>query len=154
MSYTFPVDPKAVWNPIDVVALLATKMPVDDWRIVTGVAVVLAESGGNPLALGTLVWNPGNPTHLAIDLGMFQLNSYYQTVVDPFPTISKIAWADTFDPFAAFEHVWKLINHTKKGWNYDWSSWTVYNTGAYDKFVSTAYKAVNDYRATLGKGPL
>lgn len=141
-------------TPQEIIALLATKMSTDDWRIVTACAVVLAESGGDPLARGAVVWAPESPAHLSIDLGLFQLNSYWQVEVDPYPSIPKIAWADCFDPVVAFEHVWKLINHTKTGWNYDWSSWTAYRTGAYDRHVSTAYKALNEYRAQEGKGPL
>ena len=153
-QYQFPSNPQAVWTPRDITALLCTKMSPDDWRPITGTAIVLAESAGNPLAVGKLVWNPGNPTHLSIDLGLFQLNSHWQTVVDPFPSIPKITWADTFDPFKAWDHTWKLINVEKKGWNYDWSKWTVFNSGAYDKFVSPAYRAHNEYRAMLGLAPL
>ena len=154
MPYVFPADPKKVWAPVDIVALLCKKMSPLDWRPVTGCAVVLAESAGNPLALGRLVWNPEAATHLSIDLGLFQLNSHYQTVVDPYPTIPKITWAQAFDPHAAYEHVWKLITIARKGWNYDWSAWTAYNTGAYDSHVSAALRGMNEYRATLGMGPL
>lgn len=151
---SLPTDPRAVFTPTQIIELLCSKMSPDDWRPVTACAVVLAESGGNPLAVGKLIWNPGAPTHLSLDLGLFQLNSYYQTEVDPFPSIPKITWAEAFDPIAAFEHVWKLINVERKGWNYDWSKWTTYVTGTYDRYVSTAYKALNEYRATLGKAPL
>lgn len=152
---TLPTDPKAIFTPPQIIELLCTKMSPDDWRPVTACAVVLAESAGDPLAVGKLVWNPGAATHLSLDLGLFQLNSYYQTVVDPFPSIPKTTWANCFDPVTAFEHVWQLINVERKGWNYDWSKWTTYVSGAYDRYVSTAYKAINEYRDTvLGIEPL
>jgi hypothetical protein len=152
---TLPTDPKTIWTPVQIIELLCTKMSPNDWRPVTACAVVLAESAGDPLAVGKLVYKPGSPAHLSLDLGIFQLNSYYQTVVNPYPTIEPIGWADCFNPVAAYEHVWKLITIERKGWNYDWSKWTTYITGAYDNYVSTAYKAMNEYRDTvLGIEPL
>lgn len=152
-NYIFP-EGAEIWEPVDIAALLCTKMSPDDWRPVTGTAIVLAESGGNPLIIGPAIWKPGMPTHLSFDLGLFQLNSYYQTVVDPYPSIPKIPLEATFDPLAAWEHVWKLINVERKGWNYDWSDWVAYVTGAYDRHVRRALDGVNAYRAFLGMGPL
>lgn len=128
-------------------------MPISDWRIVTATAIVLAESGGNPLIVSKPNWSPGKPTHLSIDMGLYQLNSFYQVLNNPYPSIPKIPWQDVFDPFKAFEHVWKLIT-MKGGWAYDWSAWSAYTNGSYQKHVSAAYQGLTKYRAAAGYGPL
>lgn len=149
MAYTFPAG-NVVWTPRDIAALLCTKMDPADWRPVTGIAVVLAESGGDPLATGRAVWNPTAPTHLSIDLGLFQLNSYYHTVTGPYPDVPPITLAQAFDPFASWEQTWKVINKGRPDtWHYNWSPWTVYKTGIYDRFLDTARQGLLDYRLTL-----
>lgn len=141
-----------IWSARDIIGLICQPgfMSPDDWRPVTGCAVVLAESGGNPLETGPANWSPGLPTHLSIDLGGFQLNSYYHTVVDPFPDIPKITMADAFDMQKAWAQTWKVINKGRTGWNYNWTAWTSYNTGAYDKHVSTALAGMKAYRVNQG----
>ena len=156
MTYPFPTDPKAIWTPRDICALLCSDgyMSPNDWRPITACAVVLGESGGNPLALGKLVYKPESPAHLSIDLGMFQINSYWQVANDPYPTVPRISWADTFDPRAAWAHTWRVINHTRTGWHYDWSKWVAYTSGAYDRHLGAARRGLNEYRDTLGLDPL
>jgi hypothetical protein len=154
MAYTFPAG-NVVWKPVDIIALLCQSgyMSPDDWRPVTGCAVVLAESGGDPLASSRANWNPGNVTHLSIDLGIFQLNSYWHTVVDPFPDVPKIPVADCFDPQKALAQTWKVINKGKTGWNYNWTAWSAYDNGSYDKHVSTALAGMKEYRINQKLGP-
>lgn len=157
MSYTFPdqtVRPLP-WTARDITALVCqpTHMSPDDWRAVTFVAVVLAESGGDPLARGSVVWSPLSPAHLSIDLGMFQLNSYWQhTAVDPFPSIMRITVAQCFDPFASWVQSWKLLNIARKGWGYNMSHWTVFDSGDYLKYVTPALNGMREYRAAMGLG--
>jgi len=147
MAYAFPAG-NVVWNPRDVCALLCTKMPMTDHRVVTGCAVVLAESGGDPLATGRAVWSPGAPTHLSVDLGLFQLNSYYATVTGHFPDTPPISVAQCFDPIAAWEYAWKLINKNRPdSWHFNWSSWTVFKAGAYDAWLDEAMAGLAAYKA-------
>lgn len=148
MAYAFPAG-NVVWKPVDIVALLCTKMSMGDNRPAIGCAVILAESAGDPLATGRAVWNPTSPTHLSIDLGLFQLNSYYTTVTGHFPDIPPITIAATFDPFQSYEYAWKLINKNRPDtWHYNWSSWTAFKSGAYDKFLPTSIAGLEQYRAT------
>lgn len=154
--YVFPTitGPSTTWSAKDIAALVCTKMDVNDWRPVTAVSIALAESGGRPLAVSKLNWIPGAKAHLSVDLGLFQLNSYFNTVVNPYPDVPKIAWVDALDPFKNWEQTWKLINKGRTGWSYNWNGWTTFSSGVYKNFTTTALAGVNGYRATLGMGPL
>lgn len=153
MLYEFP-SPNQVFTPTDIIALLCQDgfMSPNDWRPITGAAVCLAESGGDPLETGKAVWNPGAVTHLSVDIGIWQLNDYYNTVVDPYPTVLKISRAECFDPFRATQQTWQLINMERKGWNYNWNLWTAYKNGSYDKYVSAALGGMREYRDIMGLG--
>lgn len=155
MAYTFPAG-NVIWKASDIIALMCQPnfMSPDDWRPVTGCAIVLAESGGDPLALGKVVWNPGNVNHLTIDsLGMFQLLLYFHTVTGPYPDVPPISVADCFDPFKAWVQTWKTINKGRKGWNYNWEPWSAYTEGAYDKYVPVALAGMKAYRINQGLSP-
>lgn len=154
MAYTFPAG-NVVWTARDIIGLLCQPgfMSPEDWRPVTGCAIVLAESGGDPLATGRAVWSPGSPAHLSVDLGIFQLNSYWQTTVDPYPDVPKITVADCFDPQKALAQTWKIINKGRTGWNYNWDMWTTYKSGSYDKHVSAALAGMKAYRVNQGLPP-
>lgn len=152
MAYTFPPG-NVVWKPIDIVALVCqpTYMSPDDWRAVNACAILLAESGGNPLALGHVVWAPGHPTHLSIDaLGLCQLLLYWHTVTGPYPDIPPIPVADCFDPFKAWRQTWKTINKERRGWNYNWDKWMGWTTGAYEEHIPAALVGMKAYRANQG----
>jgi hypothetical protein len=122
----------------------------NDSRLVTATAVVLAEAGGDPLATGRAVWNPGAPTHLSIDLGLFQLNSYYHTVTGPYPSVPPITVAQCFDPFASWDQAWQVLTRDRPdAFHWNWSQWTVYKTGAYDAHMKTAQAGVDLLRTWL-----
>lgn len=147
MAYTFPAG-NAIWTDVDVIALLCTKMSSADNRPATVLATVIGESGCNPLALGKVIWNPGKPTHLSFDIGLFQLNSYYHTVTGPYPDVPPITFAAALDPMLAFEQAWKVMNKNRPdAYHYNLQPWTVYNTGAYDKYLQRALTALAAYRA-------
>lgn len=161
MPYVFPAG-DVVHKPQDIIAIVCNAnavvgqpgMSPDDWRPVTACAIQLAESGGDPLAVSPrALWQPGKPTHLSLDLGPWQLNSYYNTVTGPYPDVPPISMADCFDPVKAWIQTWKIINKGRTGWNYNWSAWTTYNTGAYDKHVSTALAGMRAYRVAMGLPP-
>lgn len=152
MPYTFPAG-NVIWKPVDIIALMCQPgyMSPEDWRPVTGCAIVLAESGGDPLALGKVVWAPGTPIHLTIDsLGMFQLILYYHTVTGPYPDIPPIPVADCFDPFKAWEQTWKTINKERRGWSYNWSDWSAYTKETYKPYVPLATAGMKAYRFRQG----
>jgi hypothetical protein len=160
--WVFPLG-NVVWKPEDIIALICqpTFMSPDDWRPVTFCAITLAESGGDPLALGKVIWAPDKPTHLTIDsFGMFQLLQYYQTMVDPFPDVPKITQQAAFDPHKAWPHCWKLMNKQRPGWSYNFSWWSASKSDdptkppPYDKHLAAAYQGMRVYRETmeLGRG--
>ena len=156
MAYTFPLSEVKTWNAEQLTALLCQDgyMSPDDWRPITGVAVILAESGGQPRRCSDANWAPERPNyHLTCDLGLFQLNEYSNVAVEPYPGVGTISRKDCFDPFKAWEHTWKIINRTKKGWQYDWSLWTGYTSGAYDKYLKAAFDGMRSYRTVMGLGP-
>lgn len=156
MAYTFPAfdgDRPTPWKPVDIIALLCQpgKMSPDDWRPITFAAVTMAESGGDPLAVGKVIWAPGKETHLSVDMGMFQLNSYYTLVTGHYPgTIGPIRQAEVFDPFTAWDYVWKLLNRGRTGWQYNMTPWTAYNNGSYDRHVTACYQGMLEYRTVMG----
>jgi hypothetical protein len=147
-SYPFPAfgpeRPLVWWKAADIIALLCTKMDVNDWRPITGCAVVIGESGGNPLAIGKPVWAPSSPAHLSLDLGMFQLNSYWQTVIPPV----------AFNPWSAWEVAWKMLQVGRTGWSYNWSHWIAYTNLSYKRHLTTAYHGMQEYRQIMGLPPL
>ena len=162
MTYPFPEfdgpDRPTFWRPADIIALLCRDgfMSPDDWRPITFAAVVMAESAGSPLATGTVIWAPGKVTHLSVDLGMFQLNSYYATVSGHYPgSVGPITTAECFNPFTAWDYTWLLLNKERTGWSYNMQPWVAWKTGAYDKYVTACYRGMLEYREVmdLGKGP-
>lgn len=158
MAWTFPAG-NVVWKAEDIIALECQPgfMSPDDWRPVTFCAVTLGESGGNPLNT-SVNWSPavtGAPpvTHLSIDLGMFQLNSYWHTVVGPYPDVPPISIAQCLDPFTAWVQTWKVLNKQRTGWHYNMTPWHAFITGAYDKHISAALAGMKRYRSVSGLPP-
>jgi hypothetical protein len=151
--YPFPAG-NVVWSPTDITALLCQPgyMSPDDWRPVTACAVVLAESGGNPLAVGKPIWRPGTIAHRAVAIGMFQLLTSVNVDADPYPDVPRITVAACFDPFAAWQHTWRLLNKQRTGWGYNWSGWEAFTTGGYRRHVQVALAGMRTYRAGMGFG--
>lgn len=145
MTYPFP-EGNVGWQPKDIIALLCTKMSPDDWRPITGAAVLWCESWGSPRAIGKVIWKPGQPDHLSIDLGLFQLNSYWWPG-RPRPEVC-------FDPFKAYELVWPVLTRNKT-WSYDWTPWICYTGGYYKSHLNFARQGMIQYREIMGlpKGP-
>ena len=154
MAYEFPSPETRIWIPEQVIALLCQPgfMSPDDWRPITGAAVVFSESGGMPLRCSDANWSPLTNYHLTLDLGMFQLNEYSNVDNEPYPGLGKISRKECFDPFLSWNHVWKIINRTKTGWQYDWKLWTGYTSGAYDKHIRACLEGMRSYRTVMGLG--
>lgn len=151
--YQWP-DANAAWSVRDVVALLCTKMDPNDLRPVTVAAVVLAESGGKPLAVSAVRWNPTSPTHLSLDVGLFQLNTHWHTVTGPYPDVPPITVAQCLNPFTAWEQTWKVLNKARPDtWHYNLTPWSVYKSGAYERHWDAAWQGLKEYRAWLATNP-
>lgn len=147
MTYPFPPG-NAIWQPVDIVALLCQPgyMSPDDWRPVTGCAVVLAESGGNPMSTPGIIWKPGHDDHLSLDIGMFRLNTWWNR--------DDIGISGSLDPLNAMNAVWNIINEGRIWWAYNWGDWHGFTSGAYVKHLPAARDGLDRYRATLGLGAL
>jgi hypothetical protein len=154
MGYQFP-DGNTIWSPESIIALLCLPgyMSPDDWRPITGCAVVIGESGGNPLARGRVIWRPGTTVHRSMAFGLFQLLSHYHVNNRPFPDIPAITVADCFDPFKAWDHTWRVLKKQTQGWAYNWNGWDAYTNGSYKDHISASVYGMKDYRKTMGLGP-
>lgn len=147
-NYPWPAG-NIKWGPRDLAALMHQRIGLDS-RLDTAVAVVLAESGGDPLETGRAVWAPGQVTHLSVDLGMFQLNSYYHTVTGPYPTVPPITVAACFDPKLAWNQAWEVLQRDRPdNFHWNWKPWTVYTSGAYDAHLASARGGVTSLRTWL-----
>jgi hypothetical protein len=92
------------------------------------VAVALAESGGNTTARN-VVNNPGSVAHQSIDRGLWQINSYWHREVSNF---------DADEPYKATGHAFRI-----SGLGLDFSPWSVFTSGSYQRHLVTAAGAVN-----------
>jgi hypothetical protein len=132
-----PVPPQP---PPDYSAIANAQYPAKDVRAIgvaalvlklgfkqpdVAVAVCLAESSGNPQAIGT---NIGS-----VDLGLWQINSKWH------PEVSEAA---AFNPLASTMHAFKI----SKGGT-DYGAWSAYKQGTYRQYLSLAQIAL----AQLGR---
>ena len=83
----------------------------------TAVAIAMAESGGNPSAQ-----NCSNANNTC-DRGLLQINNYWH------PEVSDQC---AYNPLCAFQSAYTISNGGT-----DFTPWTTYNNGAYQKFLST-----------------
>lgn len=131
----YPTNPRAVWTPEDVAALVLTRAD-HDWRAITAVAVILAESGGNPHATRVVIHDdPTHVAHLTIDRGLMQFNSYWWGHVP-----NRLA----YDPVTAWGVAFNYVARDGRGsWRHDWEQWNAYTNGSHRDHIVTAYRAVN-----------
>jgi hypothetical protein len=87
--------------------------------LITGIAVVLAESGGNTNAINTT----GN-TPPSTDAGLWQINLFHH------PDVTKI---QALDPVFATNYAYTL---SKQGT--DFTPWSAFNAGTYKQFMNRA----------------
>ncbi len=152
MEYPFPAGNEQ-WSPRDIVAAFCRPGMADplDYQVAEIVAVMLAESGGNPLAVGTPIWNPGADTHRSVDLGLCQLNSYYHTTVgvEAFPGMPALTIAQAFDPLDNVQRAWEVIARTSDGFEPNLSWWTAWKNGRHIPHFDNAYAGLVAYREWL-----
>lgn len=135
------------WSPEEIAAEVAKKF--NDWRGITIVSVIMAESGGfewiRPMVLKD---DPGHPAHLSIDRGICQFNSYWwaATAPDKVAFTAPLAIALMCDTVAS-DNSWGL-DRSKLDW------WTGYKSMAHLKFVGEARKGMNVVRQDQGLDPL
>lgn len=93
--------------------------------LVTAIAVALAESGGNPSAVGNNRNGAGRVT--SVDRGLWQINSVFH---------AEITNACAFDPKCAAQAAFRI---SARGSN--WTPWATFNSGAYRQFLARANTA-------------
>ena len=98
----------------------------------TWVAVVLAESGGDPVAYNLVDHDPNGVAYLSTDNGLFQINSYWHGRLLPVHHANQ--------PAMAWPYAWRIAtgNGTHPA---DWSPWTAYKNGAYREYLDRGYAA-------------
>jgi Lysozyme like domain len=96
---------------------LARRAGFPEDQIATAVAVAMAESGGNPDAVGDLSITPGG------SIGLWQIN------LQAHPDLAaKFDLKDPLQNAMAAYQVWQNSGGR-------WSPWTTYNTGAYQQYL-------------------
>ena len=96
--------------------------------LVTGLAIIMAESSGNARARNS-------NTNGTTDRGVWQINTVHKQVTD--------AQAD--NPLEASKFAYNLSRGGTK-----WSDWSTYNNGAYLRFMAQANDAANGITGTQG----
>ena len=102
------------------VAQIASAMRAAGWpedAIPTGIAIVLAESGGNPRAVNTANRNG------SVDYGLFQINTVHG---------SLLSRGDKFNPV---DNARMALTVYKQAGN-SWKPWSTFNSGKYKDFNS------------------
>lgn len=156
MSYPFPTDPAQVWSARDIVAgfcrdgMFDPDMP--DATLVC--AVILAESGGNPMARGVpgvSTWN--GETVRWVDLGMAQLNSHYHATpgVEAFPGMRALTVNEVFTGLTNIDRAFEVIQRSTKAGAVvpNLSAWTAWNNGSWRKHWPQAMNGHRLYREWL-----
>lgn len=121
-------DPVSQLSAKEIAACLAKAgFSGEDLRI--GVAVALAESGGNALARH-------ENTNGSVDYGLWQINSIHAGI------LRVGTWTNSYDNAIMAYKVWREAGSS-------WTPWVTYNSGAYAKYMSAASEAqdapVNPY---------
>jgi hypothetical protein len=92
-------------------------------------AVILAESGGNPQAKNSVTWDStlGNNPATSVDRGLWQFNSHWH---------SEVSDACAYDPACATKEAFRVSKGGK-----DFSQWTAFKAGTYKKYLERAKQA-------------
>lgn len=93
--------------------------------LVTAVSIALAESGGNPKALGDIGIGQGS-------FGLWQINSYYHPEYGPDFTV-------LYDPQTNANAAYSV--YSLAGFNF--KPWSTFKNGAYAKYVSPVQGVLN-----------
>jgi hypothetical protein len=110
---------------IDQIATVALSAGFTGNDLVTAVAVAMAESGGNPKALGDIGIGQGS-------FGLWQINSAYHPEYGP-------DFTSLYDPTTNANAAFAI--YAKSG--YSFKPWSTFNNGAYAHFVSGVQGTLN-----------
>ena len=119
------------------------------WSSITAVAIALAESAGNALAMPAVIHDPASPAYLSVDVGLWQMNSYWQQ--HRYTRISELLDPATNCRLAVDL---ALTGRHNTPWRPDWSYWTAYKAGQAWEHIPRSRDAVNHVRAERGEHAL
>lgn len=121
----------------------------DGWQVVTGGAVVAAESGRDFYAVHVVdrefrADGAPNPAFRSLDVGGGQINTYWwpqfaiRDLLDPAGNAAamRYIWLDRFD--SRLTDTWAMRTA------YAWSAWAVYESGAHEQYLSAAVDAARE----------
>jgi hypothetical protein len=131
-------------TPLELAELVCSDLE-PDWRAITAVAVIIAESAGNEHAVNLVNHDPTSPAYESLDLGILQINTYWHG--------ANITAYDSFVPQRAWAYALTLIVQPDQ-WGHDWTQWTAFNNGAFVRYLGEARTAVNIVRGSGGLEPL
>jgi hypothetical protein len=110
---------------VDQIANVARNAGFSGNDLITAVSVAMAESGGNPKALGDLGIGNGS-------FGLWQINSYYHPEYGPDFTV-------LYDPQTNANAAFAIYSQA----GYAFKPWSTFNNGSYASFVSTVQNTVS-----------
>jgi len=126
------------WSPKEIAGLvLSTPGFKEDWHSITCVAIALGESGGYEHAINLVDHTPENRSYLSLDLGMWQVNTYWH------PDLSI---ADSLDPEKQIIYVEEISKLPT--WDRRWHLWRATESDQFQGHLGTARKAVNEVAGT------
>lgn len=147
-------------TPVDIARKVCAPgyAPLTDWRGVTIVAVGLAESGGNPRAVGPPVQvNVRGVLRWGVALGLYQLLSSIHVDDIPYPGFLKMTVNGCLDPDLNWQRAWAVMQRDRPdSFLYNLDPWEAYTrvdprTGqkVYKAHVPMALAAVRDIGGTI-----
>lgn len=110
------------------IAMCASKVGFTGTNLVIAVAIALAESGGNALAIGDKQLDPYR------SYGLWQINSHAHPNLIGLPA-DPSKW---YDPFVNAKFAWKVSNGGA-----NWKPWSVYIHGTYNSKIAAAQAGVD-----------
>ena len=112
------------------------------YQVVNMTAIALAESGGDTHAVNVVDKNPAAASYRSLDLGLWQINTYWWP--GPIPdrlnpaTCARIAfdiWRNRFNDARTDGKSWSEASEHAYG------AWNVYESGAYKQYIPRAKTA-------------
>ena len=121
------------------VAQLAADAGFTGYQVTTMVAISKAESNHDAYAIG-VVDNPTSPAHRSIDVGLWQINSYW------WPTVLLAVLLDPAGNAGQARKVFESrFNSAEGGYTArvraGYAAWHVYTSGAHKQFIAAADEA-------------
>lgn len=137
-------------TPYEVAQLICYGEANPDWRHVTMVAVIWAESGGDPHAVGMNEADPDAdpPKPASVDRGLFQITDY-DADGDWEPDWHPVTNFEAFTPGLAWPYIATQIT-TPGVWSWDFGIFNTYKEGIHLRHMSLARDGVNQVRDDMG----